>query len=540
MKHLYPKPFISSLLIFILTIITFQPVAAQCPAGSVSNAPGVYANGNVVCISTNVSGNIKLNNGAKMVIVSGGNFTGDFDGNSGSIIEVKAGGTFKPGNANNLASAITVDKSGTAIFGTGGLTLSNGFSLSNFGTATWSSSPTIGNAITITNTSCGSMNFNQNVTLQNGATLNNSGILTIQNLITDVGSKIDNRGRLTVKGDFAPKGYLKNQWQAVFLGTNNNMNSGADSIINLYTMVFKNAINGTMYVRNEGLFWFGGSLQLGTGSGIKMTRTNAQLRVSGAFTNNAAVSGNGKLHVAGGFANNGTLTGKSASEKLSLNQNMATGVTNTQYNAAMTADDTTGYAGGAGNPDVSCATLLPMVVSSLKGNYYDNAVNLTWYTLTEINGKKFDVEYSTDGLSFTKAGEVAAKGNSVERVNYQFRFTKITANTLYFRLLMVDLNGRTEYTNMITVKTTAGQQITASVYPNPFVETLDVTLILPKTSPITVKLMDMNGRTVKTQMYTGQAGSNKFSLTGLGQLNKGLFVVEVAAGEIKWMQKVLR
>lgn len=541
MKHLYPKPFIGSLLIFVLTITIFQPAVAQCPAGSVSNAPGVYTNGNTVCISTNVSGNIKLNNGAKMVIVSGGNFTGDFDGNNGSTIEVKAGGTFKPGNTNNLASAITVNKNGTAIFGTGGLSLASGFSLNNLGTVTWSGSPTLGNNVTVINTSCGSMNFNQNVTLQNGATLNNGGILTIQSVLTTAaGSSIDNRGRFTVKGDFAPLGYFKNQWQALFLGNNNNLNSGADSIINLYTFVFKNAINGTMKVRNEGLLWFGGSLQLGNGSGIKMTRTNAQVRVRGSLTNNAAISGNGKLYVAGAFANNGTLTGKSASEKLFLNQNITANATNTQYNVGMAADDTTNYAGGAGNPDVSCATLLPMVVSSLKGNYYDNAVNLTWYTLTEINGKKFDIEYSADGLSFTKAGEVAAKGNSAERVSYQFRFTKITGTTLYFRLMMVDLDGHTEYTNMIMVKTGATKQITASVYPNPFVENLEVTMVLAKTSPVTVKLMDMNGRTVKTQVFTAQPGNNKWTLTGLSELNKGLFVVEVSAGEEKWMQKVLR
>lgn len=540
MKHLYPKPFISSLLMFIFTISFLQPVAAQCPAGSVSNAAGTYNSGSVVCISSNVNGTITLNSGAKMVVVSGGNFTGDFNGASGSTIEVRAGGTFKPGNTNNLASAITVNKNGTAIFGTGGLTLSTGFTLSNLGTVTWSSSPTIGNNSTVTNTSCGSMSFAQNVTLQNGATINNSGILTIQNLITDAGSTIDNRGRLTVKGDFAPKGYLKNQWQALFLGTNNNLNAGADSIINLYTMVFKNAVNGTMKVRNEGLFWFGGSLQLGNGSGIKMTRTNAQLRVSGALTNNAAISGNGKLYVGGGFANNGTLTGKSASEKLFLNQNMASGATNTQLNAAMVADDTTGYAGGAGNPDVSCATLLPMVVSALKGNYYDDAVNLTWYTLTEINGKKFEIEYSTDGLSFTKGGEVAAKGNSAERVNYQFRFTKITGSTLYFRLMMVDLDGRTEYSNMVMVKTGTAHQITANVYPNPFVEKLEVTLSISKTTPVTVKLIDMNGRLVKSQAFTGQTGSNKWTLTGLSELNKGLYIVEVTAGEEKWMQKVIR
>ncbi len=90
-----------------------------------------------------------------------------------------------------------------AIFGTGGLTLGSGFSISNFGIVTWSSSPTITSNATVTNTSCGGMSFSQNLTLQNGATLNNSGVLTIQSaLTTAAGSIIDNRGRFTVKGRF--------------------------------------------------------------------------------------------------------------------------------------------------------------------------------------------------------------------------------------------------------------------------------------------------------------------------------------------------
>lgn len=540
MKYLDPKNFYS-LLFLILFITMLQPAAAQCPAGSTSNTAGTYNNGTVICISASVSGTITLNNGAKMVVVNGGNFTGDFNGKSGSTIEVKAGGTFKPGNANNLASAITIDKNGTVILGTGGLTFSSGFTVTNYGTVTWSGSPTLNSNVTVTNTSCGGMNFAQNATVQNGATLNNSGILTIQNtLTTDLGSTIDNRGRMTVKGDFAPKGYFKNQWQAVFLGNNNNFNSGADSIINLYTLVFKNGINGVMKMRNDGLFWLGGSFQLNSGSGIKMNRTNAQLRVSGALSNNASISGNGKVYVAGGFANNGSLNGKSTSEKLFLNQNIVTGTANTQYNAAMAAEDTTTFIGGAGNPDVSCATLLPMVVSSLKAAYNDDAIDLSWYTLTESNGKKFEIEYSTDGLSFAKAGEVPAKGNSTERVNYQFRFTRITSARLYFRLMMVDMDERTEYTSTIVVKTGIAQKIMAEVYPNPFAEKLEVTLSLQKKISVSVKLFDMNGRTVKSQVFTGQTGSNRWTLTGLSELNKGLYIVEVAAGEEKWMQKIIR
>jgi hypothetical protein len=107
-------------------------------------------------------------------------------------------------------------------------------------------------------------------------------------------------------------------------------------------------------------------------------------------------------------------------------------------------------------------------------------------------------------------------------------------------LQLVDIDGAVEYTNTVLVKTGATQALTISAYPNPFTEKLEVTLTTGKSAAIAVKLFDMNGRIVKTQVYNGQSGLNKLVLTGLNQLNPGLYVLEVAAGEEKWMQKVIR
>jgi len=93
---------------------------------------------------------------------------------------------------------------------------------------------------------------------------------------------------------------------------------------------------------------------------------------------------------------------------------------------------------------------------------------------------------------------------------------------------------------MVLVKTGAAQAMRAGVYPNPFAEKLEVTLTTSKTAAVAVKLMDMNGRMVKSQLYNGQSGNNKFVLTGLNGLKPGLYIVEVSAGEEKWMQKVIR
>jgi hypothetical protein len=45
---------------------------------------------------------------------------------------------------------------------------------------------------------------------------------------------------------------------------------------------------------------------------------------------------------------------------------------------------------------------------------------------------------------------------------------------------------------------------------------------------------------VKTQLFTGQTGSNKWTLTDLRELNRGLYIIEITAGEEKYMQKIIR
>jgi hypothetical protein len=544
MNHLYPKQLINGLLALAMIFTTFTTASAQCPAGSTANAGGTYGNGQAVCITTNISATVTLNSGSTMYIGNGGNFTGDINASSGSNVIVFAGGIFNPNNANNFAAVVTVKKDAAATLGTGNISFSSGFKTTSNGNLTFAKSWSAGFTQTITNSSCGRMTFAQSANLQNTSTIINEGILLFQNsLTTNSGTNIDNRGAMTVTGDLSMGGNFKNQWKAVFKGSNNTFNSSTvatDSIINLYTMMFVNAIGGTAKIRNDGLFWTRGSFNYNSGGAMVMRVTNALFRVDGAISNNSTITGYGSnMYVGGAFGNNGTVKGNSGTQRLRLNQAPGNGTQTNTTVSSFTPQDTTSFAGGQGNP-ATCNVLLPITVTAFKGAVTENGIQLTWATLTEQNGKKFVIEYSTDAISFAVAGEVAAKGNSNARIDYSYLFTKNTGSTLYFRLNMVDIDGREEYSNIVLVKAGAVQTISAGVYPNPFTEKLQVTLSLSRSTTVALKLFDMNGRIVKSQLNNGQSGANKFTLTGLSALQPGLYLVEVTAGEEKWMQKVIR
>ena len=101
-------------------------------------------------------------------------------------------------------------------------------------------------------------------------------------------------------------------------------------------------------------------------------------------------------------------------------------------------------------------------------------VRLDWQTATELNNSHFDVEWSTDGISFEKIGEVAGAGTTTEVQLYDFLHENPVNGENYYRLKQVDLptgqagfDEKHEYTNIIEITFDIARQMDISIYPNP-------------------------------------------------------------------------
>ena len=89
------------------------------------------------------------------------------------------------------------------------------------------------------------------------------------------------------------------------------------------------------------------------------------------------------------------------------------------------------------------------------------AVSNQWQTSTEINTAYFNVQRSTDGISFETVGKVKAKGAG----NYNFNDqSPLWGGLLYYRLEIVDNNGSITYSEVRQLIIDNGQW---SIYPNP-------------------------------------------------------------------------
>jgi uncharacterized repeat protein (TIGR01451 family) len=153
---------------------------------------------------------------------------------------------------------------------------------------------------------------------------------------------------------------------------------------------------------------------------------------------------------------------------------------------------------------------LPVVLSAFTASAVANRdAQLTWTTASELNSAYFDVERSLDGTSFTKVGQLAAKGTTLSPTAYAFTdkgVASLATGTVYYRLHQVDRDGKAAYSPVRTVAFTKAALASLSLFPNPAQTTtkLDLTA-LPATGSYQVTLLDVTGRQVRTLTLGGGA-----------------------------------
>jgi hypothetical protein len=112
----------------------------------------------------------------------------------------------------------------------------------------------------------------------------------------------------------------------------------------------------------------------------------------------------------------------------------------------------------------SNTTVLPVKLQSFEGSPADCSARLFWKTAAEENFSHFIVEYSSNGTGFVAVGTVPSKHNS-SGAAYAFAYAQ-PAGKGFYRLKMVDIDGRTEYSSTVSLTSNCART-EVSILPNP-------------------------------------------------------------------------
>jgi len=137
------------------------------------------------------------------------------------------------------------------------------------------------------------------------------------------------------------------------------------------------------------------------------------------------------------------------------------------YNISILADKLSGGCLASSAASITVNGTLPLTWLSFTVNKQQDGALLNWVTLSESNTASFEIQYSRDGIQWTRAGAVPAAGNSYGNKSYQFLHTSPAEGMNYYRLLQKDRDGNSTFSKTITLQLGNNDQFL--LYPNPVI-----------------------------------------------------------------------
>jgi Secretion system C-terminal sorting domain len=204
--------------------------------------------------------------------------------------------------------------------------------------------------------------------------------------------------------------------------------------------------------------------------------------------------------------------------------------------------DAAGQTSSPATYSINWLTPLPVRVFEATAIANGNNVQVSWKTENEINTSRFYTERSLDNKNFTTIATTAAAGNSAYSKNYSIQddISAVNSTVIYYRIKLVDVDGKTSYSNTIVIKTAGVESV--KVWPNPFVAAVNVSLYSPVNGSVMMRLADAGGKVVAQITNKVVKGNNQLSLTNLQTVAPGMYILQVAdnSGIIKYSQKIIK
>lgn len=177
--------------------------------------------------------------------------------------------------------------------------------------------------------------------------------------------------------------------------------------------------------------------------------------------------------------------------------------------------------------DIASAVILPLKLTGFYGKMINRQSVLSWKTAQEEQLKDFDIEYSANGINYTRIGSIDAAGYSTVDRDYYFVHQSPAPGNNYYRLKMNDRDSKYSYSQVINLKMTSDETPSVTVFPNPvmtdhfYINTSTDVLLQQK-----YKIVNAEGKTIQT----GTLSSHNYKVN-LPKLDKGNYFVQLESGQ---------
>lgn len=181
---------------------------------------------------------------------------------------------------------------------------------------------------------------------------------------------------------------------------------------------------------------------------------------------------------------------------------------------------------------------LPVTLLSFTGVMKGNNIDLQWQTTNEVNADRFELERKTDlSSAFVSVASINATNNPAAN-NYSYTDRNVTeyGNKFYYRLKMIDKDGKSTYSNIVSFAADNQSLFIKGVYLQSKKSVLIEKGNYPGISTMNIRVINSVGTVVlsKNTNYSN-------TVLNLGTLTSGVYMISIQdqSGAEKYIQKLL-
>ena len=178
---------------------------------------------------------------------------------------------------------------------------------------------------------------------------------------------------------------------------------------------------------------------------------------------------------------------------------------------------------------------LPVSITSFDAYATDRGNQLKWEVANQKNVSRYEVEYSNDGVNFTKIGSVASiSGGAI--VSYDYMHSILNDGDAFYRLKIVDMDGQFNYSEVKVIKAEKKvYQLTA--YPNPTTGFFRVKIPAGYTGMQSIQVYDNIGKL----LYLKKVDQGITELpVDISRFPKGTYQVVVEGTSTRWTTRIIK
>jgi len=181
---------------------------------------------------------------------------------------------------------------------------------------------------------------------------------------------------------------------------------------------------------------------------------------------------------------------------------------------------------------VGAQGLATVRITNFKAESKNGNVGITWKTDKEANLRQYEIESSDDGRYYRNLGFIPAR-NRISGDLYEFENTIDYSDSVFYRLKIVDANGKWLYTEPVLYK--VNKTTAFLIYPS-VVSSHMINIFLDDGFDF-VEVINSNGAVLLKQNLSGKTG--KISIPVSPDISAGTYIVQLKNGSRTITQKIV-